>query len=232
LSSVDAFYGESQALYGVGLDLREGSILGLLGRNGAGKTTCLSTVMGFVRAKGGEIVFRDEKISSLAPETIVRMGLAIVPQGRRVFRSLTVRENLSVAVHAARHKSERPWTIERVFETFPRLRERHGQYAGSLSGGEQQMLAIGRALVSNPVVLLMDEPSEGLAPQIVLEVEAIIERLKGEGISIVLVEQNAELALRLADDIVMFNTGSVAFAGKAQDAIKQPELIDKYLAVF
>jgi branched-chain amino acid transport system ATP-binding protein len=122
--------------------------------------------------------------------------------------------------------------MERVFETFPRLRERQGQYAGSLSGGEQQMLAIGRALVSNPKVLLMDEPSEGLAPQIVQEVEAIIERLRSEGLSIILVEQNAELALRLAQDIVMFNTGSVVFNGRAERAVEQPELINKYLAVF
>lgn len=232
LTNVDAFYGDSQALYCVNFDLSEGSILGLLGRNGAGKTTCLSTIMGFVKARGGEISLAGEEISSRSPEDIVRMGLAIVPQGRRVFRSLTVRENLRVAVHPPKPGSSRPWTIERVFQTFPRLCERHNQYAGSLSGGEQQMLAIGRALVANPKVLLMDEPSEGLAPQIVLEVESIIEKLKEEGLSIILVEQNAELALRLAQDIVMFNTGSVVFNGKAEQALQQPELIDKYLAVF
>lgn len=232
MSNVDAFYGETQALYRVEFDLQEGSILGLLGRNGAGKTSCLSTIMGFVRTRNGEILLQGEKINLLAPETIVRKGLAIVPQGRRVFRSLTVRENLRVAVLPPRRTSGPHWTLERVFKAFPRLQERQHQYAGSLSGGEQQMLAIGRALVSNPQVLLMDEPSEGLAPQIVIEVEAIIEQLRREGLSIILVEQNAELALRLAEDIVMFSTGSVAFCGKAQQVLQQPQLIDKYLAVF
>jgi branched-chain amino acid transport system ATP-binding protein len=232
LVEVDAFYGESQALYGVALCVAEGSILGLLGRNGAGKTTCLSTIMGFVAAKAGSIQFRGEDITGRSPEDVVRSGIAVVPQGRRVFRSLTVRENLAVAFDAPKEGSGSVWTIDRVFEVFPRLRERHKQYAGSLSGGEQQMLAIGRALVSNPLLLLMDEPSEGLAPQIVQEVESIIKMLRKEGLSIILVEQNAELALRLAQDVVMFSTGSVAFAGTADDVRRQPELIDKYLAVF
>jgi branched-chain amino acid transport system ATP-binding protein len=232
LVEVDAFYGESQALYGVALRVAEGSILGLLGRNGAGKTTCLSTIMGFVAAKAGSIHFRGEDITGRSPEDVVRTGIAVVPQGRRVFRSLTVRENLAVAFDAPKEGSGSVWTIDRVFEVFPRLRERHKQYAGSLSGGEQQMLAIGRALVSNPLLLLMDEPSEGLAPQIVQEVESIIEMLRKEGLSIILVEQNADLALRLAQDVVMFSTGSVAFAGTADDVRRQPELIDKYLAVF
>jgi branched-chain amino acid transport system ATP-binding protein len=232
LENVDAFYGESQALYGVGFSLSQGSILGLLGRNGAGKTTCLSTIMGFVKAKGGEIRLDGQKVSALAPEDIVRSGVAIVPQGRRVFRSLTVRENLRVAVHPTKQSAQTMWSIDRVFDTFPRLRERRNQYAGLLSGGEQQMLAIGRALVANPRVLLMDEPSEGLAPQIVQEVEAIIASLRKEGLSIILVEQNAELAMRLAQHIVMFNTGSVVFSGKVEEALLQPELIDKYLAVF
>ena len=188
--------------------------------------------MGFVSTRGGTIRFRGDVITSQSPESIVRAGIAIVPQGRRVFRSLTVRENLEVSRHPPKVGAGSVWTIERVFEKFPRLRERQRQYAGSLSGGEQQMLAIGRALVSNPLLLLMDEPSEGLAPQIVLEVEAIIEMLRKEGLSIILVEQNAELALRLAQDVVMFNTGSVAFSGTSQEVEKRPDLIDKYLAVF
>ncbi|UPJ76647.1 ABC transporter ATP-binding protein [Bradyrhizobium sp. 187] len=232
LTGVSSYYGDSQALYEIALSVREGTILGLLGRNGAGKTTCLSTIMGFVKARAGTIRFRGDSLTGLSPESIVRAGIAIVPQGRRVFKSLTVRENLAVAVHSARKLSKASWSMEKVFDLFPRLRERRDQYAGSLSGGEQQMLAIGRALVSNPLLLLMDEPSEGLAPQIVQEVELIIKMLKDDGLSIVLVEQNADLALRLAEDVVMFSTGSVAFSGKAEDVSRRPELIDKHLAVF
>ena len=228
LAGVDAYYGDSHVLHGVGLTLREGSLLALLGRNGAGKTTCLAAMMGFVPARRGRIALFGDGIEALPPEAIARRGLCLVPQGRRVFPSLTVRENLVVARQQTRGAA---WTLERVFETFPRLRERRGQAAGSLSGGEQQMMVIGRALMGNPRVLLLDEPSEGLAPQMVAEIGRIIAGLKAERLSIVLVEQNVRLALSLADDVVVLNTGRVALQGPA-DVLRQEGEIDRHLGVF
>src|SRR5262249_15235177 len=160
----------------VSFTLTSGSMLALLGRNGAGKTTCISTIVGFLQPRGGEIRLFGERIEGLAPERISHLGIGLVPQGRRIFPSLSVRENLTVA-ERRRRATARPWTVERVYDLFPRLRERHAQFAGTLSGGEQQMLAIGRALMGNPSVLLLDEPSEGLAPQIVTEVGRTLGRL-------------------------------------------------------
>jgi branched-chain amino acid transport system ATP-binding protein len=228
LTDVDAFYGDSHVLHGVGFTLREGSLLALLGRNGAGKTTCLATAMGFVRARRGRIRLFGEPIQALAPEAISRRGVGLVPQGRRVFPSLSVRENLVVARQAVRGAA---WTLDRVLETFPRLQDRRTQPAGSLSGGEQQMMVIGRALMGNPRVLLLDEPSEGLAPQMVAEIGRIIAVLKAERLSIVLVEQNVRLALSLADDVVVLNTGRVALQGKA-DVMRAEGAIDRHLGVF
>jgi branched-chain amino acid transport system ATP-binding protein len=209
LTDIDAYYGDSHVLHHVSLRLQEGRLLGLLGRNGAGKTTCMNVVFGLVPARRGSIAVYGTPVAGRPPETIAALGVALVPQGRRIFRSLTVRENLAVAARKPNNGGT-PWTIERVCTTFPRLSERRDQYAGFLSGGEQQMLAIGRALMGNPRVLLMDEPSEGLAPQIVAEVMATIRQLKQHGLSIVLVEQNARLALDVADDIVVLNSGHVA----------------------
>src|SRR5213076_3153517 len=169
----------------------------------------MNSVIGFLPARKGSVRLFGEPVERLAPDAISRKGIALVPQGRRVFPRLTVHENLIVA----RQKRSATWTLERVFELFPRLKERSEQDAGSLSGGEQQMLAIGRALMGNPRVLLMDEPSEGLAPQIVHEVGRTIAQLKAEGLSIVLVEQNIKLTLDLADDVVIVNTGAVVFSG-------------------
>jgi len=213
LSDIDAFYGDSHVLHGVSLRLPEGCLLGLLGRNGAGKSTTMSVTVGLLPPRRGEVAVYDRRVTGSAPEAIAAQGVALVPQGRRVFRSLTVRENLAVAGRAPRDDRAAPWTLDTVYGVFPRLRERHRQVAGSLSGGEQQMLAIGRALMSNPRVLLMDEPSEGLAPQIVAEVMATIRRLKAQGLSIVLVEQNARLVFEVADDVVILNSGRVVFAG-------------------
>ena len=213
LSDIDAFYGDSHVLHGVSLRLPEGRLLGLLGRNGAGKSTTMSVTVGLLPPRRGEVAVYDRRVTGSAPEAIAAQGVALVPQGRRVFRSLTVRENLAVAGRAPRDDRAAPWTLDTVYGVFPRLRERHRQVAGSLSGGEQQMLAIGRALMSNPRVLLMDEPSEGLAPQIVAEVMATIRRLKAQGLSIVLVEQNARLVFEVADDVVILNSGRVVFAG-------------------
>ena len=231
ISGVDAYYGDSHVLHGVGFALRSGRLLGLLGRNGAGKTTCMATIMGFLRPRRGAINLFGENVAGLAPEVIARKGICLVPQGRRVFRSLTVRENLMVAAQPRGEIGER-WSIERVFALFPRLKERHAQVAGSLSGGEQQMLAIGRALMGNPRVLLMDEPSEGLAPQIVQEVGRTIAQLKAEGLSIVLVEQNIKLTLDLADDVVIVNTGAVVFNGTAAETRANTAVISQHLGVF
>jgi len=209
LSEVDAFYGDSHVLHRVSLRLAEGRLLGLLGRNGAGKSTSLNVIVGLLPPRHGVVTVYGSTVTGRAPETIAAHGVALVPQGRRVFKSLTVRENLAVAGRKPRGDLPLLWTLDSVSGLFPRLRERYQQLAGSLSGGEQQMLAIGRALMSNPRVLLMDEPSEGLAPQIVAEVMATIRRLKEQGLSIVLVEQNAKLVFDVADDVVILNSGRV-----------------------
>ncbi len=229
LSDVDSFYGDSHVLHGISFALREGKLLALLGRNGAGKTTSLSTAMGLVPARRGRITLFGEMVQTLPPEAIARRGVGLVPQGRRVFPSLSVRENLLVARQSTRGNA---WTMDRVFDVFPRLLERRAQPAGSLSGGEQQMMVIGRALMGNPRVLLMDEPSEGLAPQMVTEIGRIIGRLKTERLSIILVEQNVRLAMSLADDVVVLNTGRVALHGDAATVMGTEGAIDRHLGVF
>jgi branched-chain amino acid transport system ATP-binding protein len=231
---VDVFYGDSHVLHGVSFALKPGRLLGLLGRNGAGKTTCMSAIMGFLKPRHGSIMLYGEAVGGLPPDVIARKGICLVPQGRRMFRTLTVRENLMVAAQPAKRSDSAAagWNIDRVFQLFPRLRERHAQVAGSLSGGEQQMLAIGRALMGNPRVLLMDEPSEGLAPQLVAEVGRTIAQLKAEGQSIVLVEQNIKLTLDLADDVVIINTGNVVFTGTASTLRLDDAVVTQHLGVF
>jgi branched-chain amino acid transport system ATP-binding protein len=231
LTNLHTFYGDSHVLHGVSFSLASGGVLALLGRNGAGKTTCISTIIGFLKPRDGEIKLFGEPIGGLNPERISHLGVGLVPQGRRIFPSLTVRENLVVA-QQRQNTTAKPWNVERIYGLFPRLRERHGQFAGTLSGGEQQMLAIGRALMGNPRVLLLDEPSEGLAPLIVAEVGRTIKRLKEEGQSIVLVEQNRQLALEVADQAVILNTGRCVFAGNAADVLNDEELIAQNLGVF
>jgi branched-chain amino acid transport system ATP-binding protein len=230
LTNVHAFYGDSHILHGVSFSLQPGGVLALLGRNGAGKTTCISAIIGFLTPRSGEIRLFGEAIEGLSPERISHLGIGLVPQGRRIFPSLSVRENLTVA-QQRESTTENPWNVERIYALFPRLRERHAQYAGTLSGGEQQMLAIGRALMGNPRVLLLDEPSEGLAPLIVAEVGRTIKRLKEEGQSIVLVEQNIQLALDVADQAVILNTGRCVFAGTAGEILNNEELITQNLGV-
>jgi branched-chain amino acid transport system ATP-binding protein len=231
LIDVHAYYGDSHILHGVSFSLQAGGVLALLGRNGAGKTTCISTIIGFLNPRGGEIRLFGEPIAGFSPERISRLGIGLVPQGRRIFASLTVRENLLVA-QQRENTTSKPWSVERIYELFPGLRERHAQFAGTLSGGEQQMLAIGRALMSNPRVLLLDEPSEGLAPLIVAEVGRTIRRLKDEGQSIVLVEQNIQLALDVADQVVILNTGRCVFTGSASDVLNNEQLVAQNLGVF
>jgi branched-chain amino acid transport system ATP-binding protein len=233
LDGVDAYYGDSHILHGVSFELGEARLLGLLGRNGAGKTTCMNVATGLLAPRPGRVIVQGTDVGGRAPETIAACGVALVPQGRRIFRSLSVRENLLVAARAPRGATRYPpWTFERVYKTFPRLKERQHQVAGYLSGGEQQMLAIGRALMSNPRVLLMDEPSEGLAPQIVAEVMATIRRLKGEGLSIVLVEQNAKLVLDIADDIVILNSGQVAVSERAEALRQSGADLHQHLGIY
>ncbi len=232
LREVDAYYGDSHVLRRVSLRLGEGRLLGLLGRNGAGKTTTLSVTVGLLPPRHGAVEVYGRAVTGRPPEVIAAHGVALVPQGRRVFRNLTVQENLAVAGRRPRDGRAAAWTFDSVYEVFPRLRERHRQMAGSLSGGEQQMLAIARAMMSNPRVLLMDEPSEGLAPQIVAEVMATIRRLKAQGLSIVLVEQNARLVFEVADDIVILNSGEVALAGLASELTAQGVDLRQHLGVY
>lgn len=212
LERVNTFYGDSHVLHDVSLDLQEGRLLALLGRNGAGKSTCISSIIGFLPPRSGTIRFDRLAIEKMSPELICRAGMGLVPQGRRIFGSLSVKENLEVAARPATASSTQIWTRTEVNNLFPGLKARQNQLASSLSGGEQQMLAIGRALMTNPRVLLLDEPSEGLAPQIVREVGNVLMALKNH-VSIVLVEQNLGLAMKVADDVVLLNTGRVVFSG-------------------
>jgi len=231
LTDVDTYYGDSHVLHGVGFSLEPERVLALLGRNGAGKTTCISSIMGFLAPRKGEIKLFGTSIGGLVPEEISRLGIGLVPQGRRIFPSLSVRENLIIA-RQREEESEKPWTVDRILELFPRLGERFRQLAGTLSGGEQQMLAIGRALIGNPRVLLLDEPSEGLAPLLVAEVARTIKQLKAGGQSIVLVEQNSGLALDVADQVVIFNTGRCVFSGSVVEVRNNDDLIAQHLGVF
>jgi branched-chain amino acid transport system ATP-binding protein len=231
LDRVDALYGDSHVLHEVSLALRPGRLLALLGRNGAGKTTCMSSIIGFLRPRAGDIRLYGESIARRAPEAIARLGIGLVPQGRRVFASLSVEENLAVAARPPRAPGASAWTAARAYAAFPRLGERRRQLAGSLSGGEQQMLAIARALVSNPRVLLLDEPSEGLAPIVVHEVGETLLALKAEGHSILLVEQNTTLALKVADDVAILNTGRIVYDGTAADLQGKPDVLHQNLGV-
>ncbi|WP_341892826.1 ABC transporter ATP-binding protein [Variovorax sp. YR752] len=234
MNKLDVCYGQSQVVYGLSLTLGEGRVLALLGRNGAGKSTSLNAFAGLLSPRGGTIRLGGMAVERMSPEGIARAGMRLVPQGRRIFPSLTVLENLQVAEQAATRTtpSEQAWNLERVYATFARLRERSRQRAGTLSGGEQQMLAIGRALMGNPRVLLLDEPSEGLAPMIVAEVAQAIKTLKADRLSIVLVEQNFHMALDVADDVVVLNTGHVVHSGTADAVRAEPMLATRHLGVF
>ena len=231
LRRIDAYYGDSHVLQRVSFGAGAGRLLGLVGRNGAGKTTAINVAVGLLPPRSGTVEVFGTDVSGSTPEQIAACGVALVPQGRRVFRSLTVRENLSVAARKPIVPGKSPWDLDTVFAMFPRLAERRHQLASVLSGGEQQMLAIGRALMGNPRLLLMDEPSEGLAPQIVADVGRTIARLKGEGLSIVLVEQNIKLTLDLADDIVILNSGHVVFSGLARELALHDAIVSQHLGV-
>ena len=227
VQDIHTYYGDAYVLQGLSLELGEGQIVGLLGRNGVGKTTLVSSIVGFNRPRRGRIVFKGADITGLSSFETVRRGMGLVPQGRRVFASLTVEENLKVAQAG----NGGGWTLKRVYELFPRLEERRHQRSKTLSGGEQQMLAIARGLMTDPDCLIMDEPSEGLAPIIIQTVWRAVSKLKEQGLSILLVEQNAALALQLVDYVHVVSKGRVVYSGApkalwADDAVKS-----KYLGI-
>ena len=217
IKNVHVHYHKVAALKGVDMSVPEDGIVTIIGANGAGKSTTLRAISGLVRISKGEIVFRGERIDRLPPEKIVALGIAHVPEGRRIFPNLTVEENLRTGAFLRADKAEIGNDLDQVFEHFPRLKERRKQWARSLSGGEQQMLAIGRALMSRPRMLVLDEPSMGLAPVMVQEIARIIREIVERGVAVVLVEQNAELALRLARFAYVLETGSIALQGPAHE---------------
>jgi branched-chain amino acid transport system ATP-binding protein len=227
VDDIHTYYGDAYVLQGLSLELAEGEIVGLLGRNGVGKTTLVNSIVGFTPPRRGRVVFKGSDITGLPSFQTVKRGMGLVPQGRRVFASLTVEENLQVAANG--HSGR--WNLKRVYEIFPRLEERCGQRAKTLSGGEQQMLAIGRGLMTNPDCLIMDEPSEGLAPIIIQSVWQVVSRLKQEGLSILLVEQNAALALQLVDRVHVMSKGRVVYSGTPQALWADEAVKSKYLGI-
>jgi len=228
IKDVHTYYGDSHVLQGVSLNIEKGDVVALLGRNGAGKTTLVHTIIGFNPPRSGKIVFDGVDITCLKTHLIARLGIGLIPQGRRVFRSLTVNENLDIA---ARPGAALNFSMDEVFSLFPNLRARFRSRGKHLSGGEQQMLACGRALVGNPALLMLDEPSEGLAPLLVREVEGVIKKIKAEGLSILLVEQNFSFALRLADYVYVMNRGVVVHESSPEELQQNSEVKSKYLGV-
>src|ERR1700681_858397 len=228
VQDIHSYYGDAYVIQGLSLKLEQGQILGLLGRNGVGKTTLVNSIVGFNPPRRGKILFRGSDVTRAASFETVRSGMGLVPQGRRVFPTLSVEENLKVA---ERNLDRHGWNLERVYALFPRLRERRRQRAKTLSGGEQQMLAIGRGLMTNPDCLIMDEPSEGLAPMIIQGLWEAIGKLKAEGLSILLVEQSAHLALKLVDYVHVMSKGQVVYSGKPDELKANDEIKANYLGI-
>ena len=222
-----AYYGESHVLQGVSLDVADGESVALLGRNGAGKTTTISAIVGFVRPRGGTVSVGDRDVTAKAPHQVAAAGVALVPQGRRVFADLTVLENLTIAERA----NGGGWDLARVLELFPSLERRLGNRGDELSGGEQQMVAIGRALLRDPILLLLDEPSEGLAPKLVNEVGDALVRLRESGLALLLVEQNLALATRVAQRVYVMNKGTIVFSGTTAELAAAGDVEARYLGV-
>ena len=228
VKDLNVYYGPIHAVKGVSFHVDEGEIVTLIGANGAGKSTILKTVSGLMKPKGGEVDFLDKKISGVAPHKIVKMGIAHVPEGRRIFTRMTVEENLEMGAFTAPNSSVEEGK-ELVFRQFPRLKERRKQTAGTLSGGEQQMLAMGRALMSKPTLMMLDEPSMGLAPILVEQVFEIIKRLHEAGTTILLVEQNAQAALSVADRGYVLETGRIVTSGTGHELLESPAIKKAYL---
>jgi branched-chain amino acid transport system ATP-binding protein len=228
--NVETFYGKSQILRGLTFEVPRGQVTGLLGRNGAGKTTTLRSIMGLTPPRRGTIRFNGRDVTGAAPHVIFRLGVGYVPEGRQIFPHLDVGENLRLAARA--RGAANGWTLERIIEYFPVLQERWRQRGRSLSGGEQQMLAIARALAGNPDLLMLDEPTQGLAPRLVQELGSLLLRLKGEGVTILLVEQNVRMALAVIDRVLVLGKGALVFAGStAEFQRREDELKGRYLAV-
>lgn len=226
LKNTSVFYGKVQATRSVSMSIPEGQIVTLIGANGAGKSTTMRMISGLVRPQSGDVLFKGQSITSLPPEKITGIGIAHVPEGRRVFPQMTVMENLEMGAYLRKDRAEMADTLDLVFSHFPRLKERVGQHAGTMSGGEQQMLAMGRALMSNPQLILMDEPTLGLSPIMCQEIAEIIGKINRNGRTIILVEQNARLALALAHYGYVLDTGEVAIEGVA-DALREDSNIQK-----
>jgi len=228
VSEIHTYYGESHVLQGVSLAVERGQVVALLGRNGMGKTTLIRSLIGFTPPRQGRIVFRGIDITKLAPFRSVAMGMGLVPQGRRIFPSLSVLENLTVA---AKGTAKAGWSLERIFALFPRLKERLSHPGNKLSGGEQQMLAIARALMTNPDLLLMDEPTEGLAPLLVREVGRVLAELKGQGLSILLVEQSLPFALKVADHVHVLSRGRIVHSSSPAELLANEEVKSRFLGL-
>ncbi len=228
INDIHTYYGDSHILQGVTLEVKKGEAVALLGRNGVGKTTTISSIIGFEPPRRGKILLQGQNITGRPPYEIAQSGVGLVPQGRGIFPTLTVRENLTLA---ARNTQNGGWTLDRLLPLFPNLRDRMNNYGRQLSGGEQQMLAIGRALMTNPELLLLDEPSEGLAPLIVEEIARIITEVKAKGLSILLVEQNLAMALGVVDRVYVMSKGRIEYEGTPNELRQQAELMDQLLGV-
>lgn len=229
VKDLNVYYGAIHALQGISFHLDEGEIVTLIGANGAGKSTTLNTISGILRPRQGQVIFKGKDITFTPAEEIVRMGVCQAPEGRKIFATLTVMENLEMGAYTQTDKSEIQKNLERVFRSFPRLKERQNQLGGTLSGGEQQMLAIGRALMSRPQLLLLDEPSMGLSPILVEEIFNIIQEINAQGTSILLVEQNAQMALSVAHRGYVLETGKIVLEGASTDLLHDPMVAKAYL---
>ena len=229
VKNLEVYYGVIQAIKGISFEVNEGEVIALIGANGAGKTTTLQTITGMLQPKAGEIIFEGKDISKIPGHKIVSMGMAHVPEGRRVFAELSVYENLKLGAYTRKDKKEIEETLARVYKSFPRLEERKNQLAGTLSGGEQQMLAMGRALMSKPKIILMDEPSMGLSPILVEEIFHIIREISASGTTVLLVEQNAKKALAIADRAYVLETGNIVLSGDANEMMNNDSIKKAYL---
>jgi branched-chain amino acid transport system ATP-binding protein len=229
IKEIDVYYGAIHALKKMSLEVERGTIVTLIGANGAGKTTTLKSISGILRPKNGTITYKGNDITKVAPEKIVSLGISQVPEGRRVFHTMSVMENLEMGAYLRKDKKEIAMDMEQVYTRFPRLKERRKQLAGTLSGGEQQMLAIGRALMARPELMLMDEPSMGLAPLLVKEIFTIIKDINERGTTILLVEQNAHMALSIADKAYVIETGEIVLQGSADQLLKSEDVKKAYL---
>ena len=228
VSGIHTYYGESHILHGVSLNVKEGEMSVLLGRNGMGKTTTIHSIIGFTPARKGSILFKGQEMQGKTSFQIANSGIGLIPQGKRIFSNLTVKENLTTT--AKNYKNGR-WSLDKIYSLFPRLKEREKSMGGNLSGGEQQMLSFGRALMTEPDLLLLDEPSEGLSPAMVQEVMSIIKTLKAEGLSMLMVEQNLAMALELANQVYILNKGQVVFEGTPEKLRADTEIKNKHLAL-